>query len=189
VHVSVADGSGNAVAFTTTINFLYGSAIAVTGTGFFLNNTMDDFAAKPGSPNAFGLVQGEANAIAPGKRALSAQTPTIVLDPTGQPIIVSGGRGGPYIISETFQVISNILDFGMGVRAAVAAPRIHHQHLPDELVMEEDGYSESLRASLSARGHQIDISGSGVAPTLLRVNGLWTAAADPRVSSGWAAAY
>ena len=188
-HLSVADGAGNAVALTTTVNFLYGSGIAVRGAGFFLTNEMDDFASKPGSPNAFGLVQGEANAIEPGKRMLSAMSPTIVLDANGQPMLVSGGRGGPYIISETWQVISNVLDFGLQLPAAVAAPRIHHQHLPDELVMEGRGFSESLTQALAARGHTIDVGGSGMSPTLLRVNGVWTAAADPRANGGWAAAY
>lgn len=188
-HVSVADSEGNAVAFTTTINYLYGSAIAVTGAGFFLNNTMDDFASKPGTPNSFGLVQGEANAIAPGKRALSAQTPAIVLDANGDVLLVTGGRGGAHIISETFQVISNVLDFGLDVRAAINAPRIHHQHLPDELQLEPNGFSEELVDALRARGHTIDFGGSGEAPSVLRVDGVWTAAVDPRIGGGWAAAY
>ena len=188
-HLSVADRDGNAVALTTTVNFLYGSGVAIPGAGFFMNNEMDDFASKPGSPNAFGLVQGEANAIEPGKRMLSAMTPTIVLDPSGAPMMVVGGRGGPYIISETWQVISHVLDFGLQLPAAVAAPRIHHQHLPDELVMEGAGFSESLREELASRGHTIDIGGSGMAPTLLRVNGVWTAAHDPRAGGAWSAAY
>lgn len=188
-HLSVADGAGNAVALTTTVNFLYGSGVAVTGAGFFLNNEMDDFASKPGSPNAFGLVQGEANAIEPGKRMLSAMTPTIVLDPTGELLLVVGGRGGPYIISETFQIISNVIDFGLDLPAAVHAPRIHHQHLPDELVAERDGFSESLIATLRARGHEIDFGGSGISPTLLRRDGVWSALADNRAAGGWGAAY
>ena len=188
-HVSVADREGNAVAFTTTVNFLYGSGIAVTGAGFFLNNTMDDFASKPGTPNAFGLVQGEANAIAPRKRALSAQTPTIVLDASGQPFIITGGRGGPHIITRTFETIVNVIDYDLALPAAIAAPRIHHQHLPDQLGLETGGFDESLADALRARGHDVVAGGSGVGPTLVRRDGAWTAAADPRVVGGWAAAY
>ena len=102
-HLSIIDEHGNAVALTTTINLLYGSAVTVPGAGFLLNDEMDDFSAKPGWPNAFGLVQGEANAIAPGKRILSSMTPTIVLDSTGQPLLITGASGGPRIISATFQ--------------------------------------------------------------------------------------
>ncbi|HUF14178.1 MAG TPA: gamma-glutamyltransferase [Longimicrobiales bacterium] len=188
-HLSVADDEGNAVALTTTVNFLFGSGIAVTGAGFFLNNEMDDFASKPGSPNAFGLVQGEANAIEPGKRMLSAMTPTIVLDASGAPMMVVGGRGGPYIISETLQVISNVIDFGLDLATAVNAPRIHHQHLPDELVLEEDGYSESLIAALRSRGHEIEFGGSGKAESLLKRGDVWSALADGRVSGGWGGAF
>jgi len=188
-HISVADREGNAVAFTTTVNYLYGSAIAVTGAGFFLNNTMDDFASKPGTPNSFGLVQGEANAIEPRKRALSAQTPTIVLDASGRPLLVTGGRGGPLIITRTFETISNVIDYGMALPAAIAAPRIHHQHLPDELGLEAGGFSASLADELRRRGHTVVEGGSGVGPTILRRGDVWQAAADPRVSGGWAAAY
>ena len=191
-HLSVADAEGNAVALTTTVNFLYGSGIAIPGAGFFMNNEMDDFASKPGSPNAFGLVQGEANAIEPGKRMLSAMSPTIVVAPDQRPLIITGGRGGPLIISETWQVISNVVDFGLALPAAVAAPRIHHQHLPDELMMEREGFSESLVAALQGRGHEVDRGGSGMAPTILRTNGVWTATGDPRASgsgTGTAGAY
>ena len=188
-HLSVADSQGNAVALTTTVNFLYGSGVAVTGAGFFLNNEMDDFASKPGSPNAFGLVQGEANAIEPGKRMLSAMTPTIVLDAQGEPLLVTGGRGGPLIISETWQLISNVVDFGLDLRAAVAAPRIHHQHLPDELVMEEGGFSESLVAAMRARGHEVDLGNTGIAPALLRVGDVWQSVADPRAAGSSGAAF
>ena len=188
-HFSVWDGEGNVVSNTYTLNFSYGSGIAVEGAGFLLNNEMDDFTAKPGEPNQFGLVQGEANAIQPGKRMLSAMTPTIVLDPAGEPMLVVGGRGGPLIISETFQVISNVLDFDLDLAAAVHAPRIHHQHLPDELVLERGGFSESLTAALAARGHEIDPGSTGIAPALLRRDGAWHALADARANGGWGAAY
>ncbi|HEX6587628.1 MAG TPA: gamma-glutamyltransferase [Longimicrobiales bacterium] len=189
-HLSVADTDGNAVALTTTVNFLYGSGIAIPGAGFFMNNEMDDFASKPGSPNAFGLVQGEANAIEPGKRMLSAMSPTIVLAASGTPLLITGGRGGPLIISETWQVISNVLDFGLQLPAAVSAPRIHHQHLPDELMMEANGFSESLVAALEARGHTVDRGGSGMSPSILRAGDTWTATGDPRGrTTGVAAAY
>src|SRR5678810_1385535 len=109
-HYSVADAKGNAVASTTTLNALYGSGVYVRGAGFFLNDEMDDFAAAPGKPNMFGLVQGEANAIQPGKRMLSAMSPTIVLDRNGALLLVVGSRGGPRIITSTSQVILNVLD-------------------------------------------------------------------------------
>src|SRR5690606_32780598 len=121
---------------TTTVNSLYGSAVTVAGAGFVLNNEMDDFAAKPGEPNQFGLVQGEANAIEPGKRMLSAMTPTIVVSPDGSPLLITGARGGPRIISAVTQILLNVADYGMDVAAAVNAPRIHHQHLPDALFYE-----------------------------------------------------
>jgi len=189
-HFSVVDDEGNAVALTTTVNFLYGSGVSIEGAGFFMNNEMDDFAAQPGSPNAFGLVQGEANAVAPGKRPLSAMTPTIVVAPDGTTRMVTGARGGPRIITATFQVISNVLDFGLELPAAVAAPRLHHQHLPDELNLEPNGYHEATIAALRAMGHEVEIGGSGVAPTLLRAaDGAWTGMSDPRASGGKAMAY
>ena len=135
-HFSVVDGQGNAVALTTTINNGFGSASTVGGAGFLLNNEMDDFTAQPGVPNGAGLVQGDANAIVPGKRMLSSMTPTIVLDHDGKPMIVTGASGSGRIITLVFQVISNVVDFGMGINAAVSAPRVHHQHLPDTLLYE-----------------------------------------------------
>lgn len=181
-HFSVVDAQGNAVALTTTINELYGSAVTVTGAGFLLNDEMDDFTAKPGTPNMFGLVQGEANAIAPGKRMLSAMTPTIVLDRAGQPLIITGARGGPRIITAVFQVISNIIDHEMDAAEAVRRPRIHHQHLPDVLYFEPNGVPAATADSLAARGHQVRAREGyiGTAPTLLRRNGKWRGVADPR---------
>ena len=132
-HYSVVDQFGNAVATTTTLNDLYGSGVYVRGAGFFLNDEMDDFTSKPGTPNMFGLIQGEANAIAPGKRMLSAMSPTIVLDPKGQLLLVTGARGGPRIISATSQIILNVIDHRMTLADAMSAPRLHHQSLPDSI--------------------------------------------------------
>jgi gamma-glutamyltranspeptidase/glutathione hydrolase len=180
-HFDVVDTKGNAVAITTTLNDLYGSAVAVTGAGFFLNDEMDDFSAKPGTPNMFGLVQGEANAIAPGKRMLSAMTPTIVLDTLGRPLIVTGARGGPRIISAVLQILINVLDYEMDIGAAVAAPRIHNQHLPDQTLYERDGFNPAMIDSLTAFGHKMVATGGiATAPSLLRVGKFWTGVADPR---------
>jgi len=154
-HYSVVDGKGNAVAVTTTINSLYGNLVTVAGAGFLLNNEMDDFAARPGTANQFGLVQGEANAIEPGKRMLSAMTPTIVLDTTGRVKLVTGSPGGPTIITTVAQIISNVVDFGMDAGEATAAPRLHHQHLPDILRYERAGMHPEVVEALRARGHDV----------------------------------
>jgi gamma-glutamyltranspeptidase / glutathione hydrolase len=185
-HFSVVDAAGNAVALTTTINSGFGSAVTVTGGGFLLNNEMDDFAAKPGSPNQFGLVQGEANAIAPGKRMLSAMTPTIVLTSGGKPAVVTGASGGPFIITTSWEVISNILDYGMSVGGAMSAPRMHHQHLPDELALEQDGFDPGVRDALQRLGHRLTYfavpkSGWTVAATIERRGMEWHGMADPRL--------
>jgi gamma-glutamyltranspeptidase/glutathione hydrolase len=151
-HYSVVDARGNAVATTTTINGLYGSGVYIPGAGFFMNNEMDDFAARPGEPNQFGLVQGEQNAIAPGKRMLSAMSPTIVLDPRGSLLLVVGGRGGPRIITGTAQVILNVVEHDMTLADAMHAPRIHHQALPDTIRYEENGLGPEVVESLRAMG-------------------------------------
>ncbi|HET9441560.1 MAG TPA: gamma-glutamyltransferase, partial [Longimicrobiales bacterium] len=135
-HISAVDADGNAVALTTTINELFGSAVTIRGAGFLMNDEMDDFSAKPGSPNMFGLVQGEANAIAPGKRMLSAMTPTIVVAPNGQTLLITGARGGPRIISAVFQIMSYVIDHQYPIDRAMEGPRLHHQHLPDVLYHE-----------------------------------------------------
>jgi gamma-glutamyltranspeptidase/glutathione hydrolase len=184
-HFSVADGAGNVVAMTTTINLGFGSAVTVTGGGFLLNNEMDDFAAKPGSPNVFGLVQGEANAIQPGKRVLSSMTPTVILDRAGKPLLVTGAAGGPRIITSVFQVLSNVADFGMDIDAAVAAPRFHHQHLPDHLLIEAGGYEADVRGELEAMGHTVrTVHGLAVSPSLLRKGEVWHGRSDPRIQGG-----
>jgi gamma-glutamyltranspeptidase/glutathione hydrolase len=188
-HFSVVDAHGNAVALTTTLNELFGSAVTVTGAGFLLNDEMDDFAAKPGTPNLFGLVQGEANAIQPERRMLSAMTPTIVLDRDGRVLMVTGARGGPRIITAVFQVISNVIDYDMDVARAVRAPRIHHQHLPDVLYYERNGLSADVLRALEALGHHVEMRGTvGTAPTILRRGSVWTGVADPR-TGGAAAGY
>ncbi len=182
-HFSVVDVDGNAVAITTTINSWYGSKVTVTGAGFVLNNEMDDFSAKPGTPNQFGLVQGENNAVAPGKRMLSAMTPSIVLDPRGEVRMVTGTPGGSTIITTVFQTIANVLDHGMGVVEAVEAPRVHHQHLPDQIFYESGGLSADVVRALEALGHTVvergGVSGD-VQMILRRADGSLEAWSDPR---------
>lgn len=190
-HYSVLDVSGNAVSVTTTINAWYGSLVTVGGAGFLLNNEMDDFAAKPGTPNQFGLVQGERNAIEPGKRMLSSMTPTILLDESGQVKLVTGSPGGPRIINTVAQMISNVVDFGMGVAAATAAPRLHHQHFPDILYFERDGLAPSLRSALLERGHDLQVWPDGymgdTQSIFVMENGVIAGAADPRMGGAAAA--
>ncbi|MFL5577972.1 MAG: gamma-glutamyltransferase [Gemmatimonadaceae bacterium] len=184
-HYSVVDAAGNAVATTTTINELYGSGVWVRGAGFFMNDEMDDFATRPGQPNMFGLVQGEQNAIAPGKRMLSAMSPTIVLDPAGKLLLVVGGRGGPRIITSTSQVILNVIDHHMSLADALSAPRIHHQALPDSLRYEPAGLSPAVLDSLGAMGHAMSRgAASGTCAAVMRVPGGWAGMVDPRASGG-----
>jgi len=153
-HYSVADLAGNAVAVTYTINGAFGAGVMAPGTGFLLNNEMDDFTSKPGTANMFGLVQGAANAIAPGKRPLSSMSPTLLLR-DGQPYAVLGSPGGARIISITLQTILNLVDHGMEAQEAVNAPRIHHQWLPDELFAETRALSPDTRRLLEAMGHKV----------------------------------
>ncbi|HTE48010.1 MAG TPA: gamma-glutamyltransferase [Gemmatimonadaceae bacterium] len=182
-HYSVADAAGNAVATTTTLNALYGSGVYVAGGGFFLNDEMDDFAAAPGKPNMFGLVQGEANAIQPGKRMLSAMSPTIVLDRDGALLLVVGSRGGPRIITSTSQVILNVLDQHMILSDAVSAPRIHHQALPDSLQFERNGLSPVVVDSLKQMGYHVYPGGGvGLINAIMRVKGGYEGMSDPRSS-------
>jgi gamma-glutamyltranspeptidase/glutathione hydrolase len=152
-HFSVVDSAGNAVSNTYTLNFSYGVGLVAEGTGVLLNNELDDFTAAPGAANAYGLVGFEANLPGPGKRPLSSMTPTLVLK-DGKPILVTGSPGGSRIISAVLQVIVNVLDYHMDVAAAVAAPRLHHQWLPDE-VRVEHGFPEAVLAELRARGHRV----------------------------------
>jgi gamma-glutamyltranspeptidase/glutathione hydrolase len=190
-HFSIVDEEGNAVALTTTLNSSYGSKVTVAGAGFLLNNEMDDFASRPGFPNQFGLVQGEQNAIEPGKRMLSAMTPTIVETADGALFLVAGTPGGSTIITTVFQVLSNVVDFGMNVAQAVNAPRVHHQHLPDRIEFEEDGLDPAVVAALVALGHTLEersgISGD-VQAILVLPDGTISAYSDPR-RGGTAAGY
>ncbi|MCB9662560.1 MAG: gamma-glutamyltransferase [Alphaproteobacteria bacterium] len=153
-HISVVDGAGRAVALTTTINTVFGSRLVPPRLGVVLNNEMDDFAAAPGVPNTWGLVGAEANAIAPGKRPLSSMSPTIVLDDQGRVVLVVGASGGSTIISGTLQVLLGVLDFGLTPEEALAAPRVHHQWLPDQLVVEPT-LAPEVRDALVALGHDV----------------------------------
>jgi gamma-glutamyltranspeptidase/glutathione hydrolase len=184
-HYSVVDADGNAVATTTTLNDLYGSGVYVRGAGFFLNDEMDDFAAHPGVANQFGLVEGPQNAIAPGKRMLSSMAPTIVLDPAGHLFLVVGGRGGPRIITSTAAVILNTIDYRMDLADALAAPRIHHQALPDSLRYERHGLTPAVRDSLTAMGYAVaDGQAAGTCTAVMRVPGGYQGAVDPRATGG-----
>ncbi|MDP9206525.1 MAG: gamma-glutamyltransferase [Gemmatimonadota bacterium] len=181
-HYSVVDRSGNAVATTTTLNDLYGSGMFLKGAGFFLNDEMDDFAAKPGVANMYGLIQGDANSIAPGKRMLSAMSPTIVLDPKGNLLLVTGARGGPRIISATLQIILNVIDHRMSLADAMSAPRIHHQALPDSIRVERGGFQPAVLARLRGMGHNLyELSGVGSAASIIRVKGGYEGMDDPRL--------
>lgn len=183
-HYSIVDAAGNAVANTYTLRNAFGSGVTIPETGLLMNNVMDDLAAKVGVPNAHGLMQGEANAIAPGKRALSSMTPALVLR-DGKLRLVTGSPGGPTIINTVFQVISNVIDFGMPVMQAVEAPRIHHQWIPDELTHERFGMSPDTAGLLRSMGHTVIESGGyqGEAETIwidARSGRRW-GAADPRL--------
>ena len=152
-HFSVMDKTGDAVAVTYTLNLNFGTGIVAEGTGILLNNEMDDFSVKPGVPNAFGLVGGSANAIAPKKRPLSSMTPTIVLK-NDKPWLVTGSPGGARIITTVLQSIVNTIDHGMNPAEAIVTPRVHHQWLPDELRI-EDGISPDTIALLQQKGHKV----------------------------------
>jgi gamma-glutamyltranspeptidase/glutathione hydrolase len=168
---------------TTTLNSLYGSLVTVAGAGFLLNNEMDDFTSQPGTPNQFGLVQGEANAIAPRKRMLSSMAPTIVLDANGTVRLVTGTPGGPTIITTIAHIISNVVDFDMTLAHATAAPRLHHQHLPDVLYYEHAGLPADLASALRALGHTLEERPGyqGDTQSILRdAGGMLTGVADPR---------
>lgn len=194
LHFSVADRQGGAVALTTTLNGAFGSGIVASGTGIVLNNEMDDFALAPGVPNLYGLVGGEANALAGGKRPLSSMTPTIVEFPTGEqrPALVLGSPGGPTIITSVLQVLVNVLDFGMPLQEAVDWPRFHHQWLPDSIRHELRAFAADVAAALAARGHHLDprpdplgcVNAIGVDD-----DGTWLGAADPRREGATAAGY
>jgi len=189
-HYTVVDAERNAVAVTYTLNGGFGNGITVPGLGFLLNNEMDDFASKPGSPNMYGLVQGEANAIAPGKRPLSSMTPTILVK-DGRPFMTVGAPGGSRISTAVLQVILNVVDFGMNAQDAVDAPRVHHQWQPDRLSLER-GISPDTVTLLKARGYDVDYSpGVILAQTAAIVSdGGWLqGGSDGRSAAGKAAGY
>ncbi len=184
-HYSVVDKSGNAVANTTTLNNSWGSGVWVRGGGFMLNDEMDDFAAQPGKPNMYGLVQGESNAIQPGKRMLSAMSPTIVLDKNGSVLLVVGAAGGPTIITGTSQVILNVIENRMSLSDAMRAPRIHHQALPDSLAFEDGGIAAPVLDSLRKMGHAMRMQRALVnVNAIMRVPGGWEGVPEPRRSGG-----
>ncbi|MGA2197089.1 MAG: gamma-glutamyltransferase [Bryobacteraceae bacterium] len=186
-HYSVADGQGNVVAVTYTLNGGYGSKVTATGLGFLLNNEMDDFAPKPGEANMYGLIQGEFNAIQPGKTPLSSMVPTILMR-DGKPFAVLGSPGGPTIINTVLEVAINMIDWNMNVQDAVNWPRFHHQWLPDELRM-ENGYSPDTIDLLTKRGYTVRRVGAQGECAAIRFNNGWLeGAADPR-SAGTAGGY
>lgn len=180
-NLCVVDRSGMAVALTTTLNTGFGNGVAVAG--FLMNNEMDDFATKPGQPNVYGLVQGTANQVEPGKRMLSSMSPTVIEDDHGVFMVV-GGQGGPRIITEVWQTISNVIDFGMPVDQAIAAPRVHHQHLPDEVVVEDKAITPDVAGALRTMGYTLVIGKPeriyGAANAIVRTPSGWSGAADPR---------
>ena len=185
-HYSVVDSRGNAVSNTYTLNFPYGVGLIAEGTGVLLNNELDDFTAAPGASNAFGLVGFEANLPGPGKRPLSSMSPTIVLK-DDRPVLVTGSPGGSRIISTVLQVIVDVLDYHMDVAAAVAAPRLHHQWLPDEVRIER-GFTDGTLAELSSMGHQLvePMGQTSANSILVTPNGL-LGAPDPRTRGAEAA--
>ena len=179
-HYSVIDRDGNVVANTYTLNFTFGSGISVQGAGFLLNNEMADFVARPDTPNAFGLLGGDANAIEPGKRPLSSMTPTLMFGADGS-VIATGSMGGSRIIMGVLQTIVNIVDHGMNIAEAAAAPRMHHQWLPDQLQL-EPGFSPDTIRILRDRGHEVLDSrySMGSTQTVSWQDGLYRGASDPR---------
>jgi gamma-glutamyltranspeptidase / glutathione hydrolase len=189
-HFSVMDKAGNAVANTYTLNLAFGSGFTVDGAGFFLNNEMDDFSAKPGAPNAFGLIGDEANAIAPRKRPLSSMAPTIVFK-DGAPYLITGSPGGSTIITVVLQEILNVLTFDMNVAEATAAPRIHHQWQPDNVITER-GISDDTLRILEARGFILPKNSDGTfqhrvlgrANSIMKKGKLYLGAADTRDGDG-----
>ncbi|WP_415911124.1 gamma-glutamyltransferase [Oleiharenicola sp. Vm1] len=195
-HFSVVDAAGNAVSNTYTLNGAYGSGVTIPGTGILMNNEMDDFTSQVGTPNMFGLIQGEANAIVPGKRPLSSMTPTLVTK-DGKLVLVTGSPGGPTIINTVLQIITNVIDHKMPVMQAVEAPRIHNQWLPDVVTFERFGLSPDTAALLRAKGHTLPerksyegaYQGDGETIWIDPATGLRHGAADPRKGDATAIGY
>jgi gamma-glutamyltranspeptidase / glutathione hydrolase len=202
-HYSVIDKEGNAIAVTYTLNGSFGAGVMAGDTGFLLNNEMDDFTVKPGISNLFRLVQGEANAIAPGKRPLSSMAPTVVLR-DGRVFLVLGSQGGPRIITTVLETALNILDYGMTPQEAVDAPRLHHQWLPDEILVERFALSPDTQTLLQSMGYRISEQSAWGAAELIEVGmppmaneasssrfrpGYYYGASDPRRPAGAAIGY
>ena len=189
-HYSVVDEAGTAVAVTTTLNGSYGSKVTVGSLGFLLNNEMDDFSAKPGAPNMFGLIQGEENAIGPNKRPLSAMTPTIVLK-DGKLWLVLGSPGGPTIITTVTNILVGVADFGLDIQQAVNAPRFHHQWVPDRIIMERNRFSPDTVRLLEQRGHAVSfgLGGDGECIQIDLQTGERLGASDGRNEKGKAVGY
>jgi gamma-glutamyltranspeptidase/glutathione hydrolase len=188
-HYSVVDGEGNAVAVTYTINGSFGAAVIAPGTGFFLNNEMDDFTIKPGMPNLYGLVQGEANAIMPGKRPLSSMSPTLV-EKDGRIFLVLGSPGGSRIITTVLETILNIVDYGMSPQEAVEAPRLHHQSLPDEVAYERAGLMPDAITTLTEMGYKlVEHRPWGAVELIAIADGRFYGVSDPRRPAGAAVGY
>jgi gamma-glutamyltranspeptidase/glutathione hydrolase len=180
-HYSIVDAEGNAVSITTTLNNSYGSKVFVGGAGFLLNDEMDDFSAKAGSPNLYGLIGSKANEIQPNKRMLSSMTPTIV-EENGQLKMVVGTPGGSTIITSVFQVVLNTLEMGMNMQQAVEYPRFHHQWMPDKITAEPKRFSEEQQARLKAKGYSFSpVSAIGLVEGILVLpNGKLQGGADSR---------
>jgi gamma-glutamyltranspeptidase/glutathione hydrolase len=195
-HFSVVDAQGNAVANTYTLNGGYGSGVTIPGTGILMNNEMDDFTSLVGAPNMFGLIQGEANAIVPGKRPLSSMTPTMVFK-DGKLVLITGSPGGPTIINTVLQIITNFIDHKMPAMQAVEAPRIHNQWMPDVVTYERFGMSPDTMAAMKAKGHTLPerksyegaYQGDGETIAIDPVSGLILGAADPRKPDSKAIGY
>jgi gamma-glutamyltranspeptidase/glutathione hydrolase len=187
-HFSIVDAAGNAVANTYTLNFSYGTGLVAEGTGILLNNELDDFSAKPGVPNAYGLIGGDANAVEPNKRPLSSMSPTIVLR-EGEPFLVTGSPGGSRIITTVLQIIMNVIDHGMNIAEATYAPRIHHQWLPEELRIEEGLSPDTIRL-LEQMGHKVSVQDAMGSTQSIMVTGAGVfGSSDPRTRDGLTLGY
>jgi len=180
-HYSIVDADGNAASITTTLNNSYGSGVTVAGAGFLLNDEMDDLASAPGRPNMYGLVQGDSNAIQPGKRPLSAMTPSVVIGPDGKLLMVVGTPGGPRIITMVYHVISNVIDHHMSLADAVSAPRLHDQGLPDVIRVERGGFQPAALEALRKMGHTVSEGGyTGDIEAIIKTPTGWQGVSDPR---------